>query len=123
MAGGPSNRGLADHLVLGETTVKTHVSHVLSKLGLASRVQAVVLAHEAGAVRPGDAPPLVTPRDRWAGPRQRPGLRTGGRYGGDRPPDTRAGPVPSQVATPAPGRDRPRRSDAPDTLDPPGTYG
>jgi hypothetical protein len=40
--------------VLGETTVKTHVSHVFSKLELRDRVQAVVMAYETGIVRPGE---------------------------------------------------------------------
>ena len=39
-------------LVLGRATVKTHVSNVLAKLHLRDRVQAVVLAHEAGLIRP-----------------------------------------------------------------------
>lgn len=55
MARGLSNRDLATKLFVSETTVKTHVSSVLSKLGLSSRVQAVVVAYEAGVVRPGEA--------------------------------------------------------------------
>ncbi|WP_041289777.1 response regulator [Kribbella flavida] len=55
MARGLSNRDLANKLFVSETTVKTHVSSVLSKLGLSSRVQAVVVAYEAGVVRPGEA--------------------------------------------------------------------
>jgi DNA-binding NarL/FixJ family response regulator len=51
---GQPNSAIGTALFIAETTVKTHVAHILTKLGLADRAQAVVLAYETGLVQPGE---------------------------------------------------------------------
>ncbi len=54
LARGLSNSQIAEQLIIGDATVKTHVARVLMKLNLADRVQAVIFAYETGIIQPGE---------------------------------------------------------------------
>jgi DNA-binding NarL/FixJ family response regulator len=54
VARGMSNAEIANTLYLGESTIKTHIAHILEKLDLRDRVQAAITAYETGLIRPGE---------------------------------------------------------------------
>ena len=57
VAHGLSNTEIANHLIVGEATIKTHLGRVFMKLGLRDRAQAVTAAYQTGLVKPGEQPP------------------------------------------------------------------
>jgi DNA-binding NarL/FixJ family response regulator len=57
MAHGLTNNAIANHLVMSEATVRTHVGRIMVKLGVHDRAQAVTAAYQSGLVRPGEQPP------------------------------------------------------------------
>ena len=81
VACGLSNEEIAEQLVVTRATAKTHVSRALCKLHARDRAQLVVLAYEAGLVRPG-RPAAADPAARTAVP---PAIARFGRYGAARP--------------------------------------
>ena len=60
MVRGLSNAAIARSLVIGETTAKTHVTRILTKLQLRDRAHAVIYGYETGLVRPGEGGALET---------------------------------------------------------------
>jgi DNA-binding NarL/FixJ family response regulator len=64
IARGLSNRDIARKLVLGDATIKTHVTRIFAKLDLHDRTQAVVLAYETGLVTPGESETATSAADR-----------------------------------------------------------
>ena len=59
LALGKANKEISQNLSIGEQTVKTHVSHILEKLGVPSRTQAALYAIRSGLV-PANPPPKIT---------------------------------------------------------------
>jgi DNA-binding NarL/FixJ family response regulator len=63
VAQGKSNSEIAATMFLGESTIKTHIGHLLAKLGLRDRVQLAIYAYESRLIRPGDAAAQTASQD------------------------------------------------------------